>query len=127
IYCICPAKQEVHSSYTFLKNAENRDGAVLLHRMSDDEADDRFEAHVLEIKITITHQTWSKAKVQMRWSLHRLMAIAGTIGARVGRVRCYTAFRDDELSPLSSPDPAMNKLPIGDESPVAETDEAIRS
>jgi hypothetical protein len=108
--------------FGFLKSTANADGAFLLGGSGD-----AFEAHICECKRTITLESWRQAKLQMRWTLAWLLALAGAAGIQIDRVTCYTAYRDDEaMRPDSSPDPAQAKLPIDPEAPRTPEEEEIR-
>jgi hypothetical protein len=85
-------------------------------------SDGAWEAHILECKVTINQDAWSKAMRQMRWSLMRLRALAGVLGVRFQHVVLYTAFRKDEMLK----DPVLLKMPVGDwQPPTAEQAEAV--
>jgi hypothetical protein len=49
----------------------------------------------------------------MNSSVVRALTLGGALGVEVARFFCYTAFRNDRLSPRSSPDPVFAKVPIG--------------
>jgi hypothetical protein len=91
--------------FGFLKGNLNADGAIFVLGDGDD-----AEAHILECKLTVNPDSWSKAKLQMRATLLRLRALAGVLGLRLTRVVCYTAYCDDDVEPDSSPDAAEGKI-----------------
>lgn len=101
--------------FGFLKDAQNADGAFFVLT-----GDDAAEAHVVECKRTITQDSWSKAKLQMRSTLLRLRALGGVLGVEITKVIGYTAYCDDELDPDRSPDPSITKISVGDEPPAPE-------
>ncbi len=101
-----------HGGFPFLKVDKNADGALLVQRN-----DGTYEAHVMECKRTVDQTKWSEILQQMRWTLSKLMALAGALGVRLARAVFYTAFRKDRLSTVSSPNPIFAKLPV-------ETDDA---
>lgn len=113
VTCVLPAdttcirwKIERATLFPFLKDRLAADGALILER-----ADGTYEAHVMECKRTINQETWSRAKLQMRWSLIRLQALAGVLGFKLARVHCYTAYRHERW------EKALLKLPIGEVQP----------
>jgi hypothetical protein len=89
---------------------KNADGAMLVVR-----PDGVLEAHVMECKQTITPSKWREALEQLEWTVIRLLAIAGALHERVGRVVLYTAYRNDKLSLDESADAELFKLPLGEE------------
>jgi hypothetical protein len=95
--------------FGFLRDAKNADGALFVVREGDE-----VEVHVFECKRTVTQESWGKAKIQMRWTLLRLFALAGVLGLKVVRVTCYTAYCADEIEPDSSPHPIAGKVMTGD-------------
>lgn len=94
--------------FRVLKEEANADGAFILQR-----ADGSFEAHVVECKKTVDRRDWAKARKQMRWTLSRLRALAGVLGIELRRGVLYTAFRADNLSPESDPNPTAQRRPLG--------------
>lgn len=103
--------------FPFFKQQLAADGSLMLQR-----SDGAWEAHILECKVTINQDAWSKALLQMRWSLMRLRALAGVLGVRFQHVVLYTAFRKDEMLK----DPVLLKVPLGDwQPPNAEQAEAV--
>ncbi len=103
--------------FPFFKQRLAADGSLMLQR-----SDGAWEAHILECKVTINQDAWSKAMLQMRWSLMRLRALAGVLGVRFQHVVLYTAFRKDEMLK----DPVLLKVPVGDwQPPNAEQAEAV--
>jgi hypothetical protein len=107
--------------FKFIKEDKNADGAFFVQR-----SESSFEAHIVECKRTINQESWNKAKLQMRWTLLRLRALAGVLGFELANVVCYTAYCDDELQAESSPDPAETKIPIGDDEPAIPEDVEIQ-
>lgn len=91
--------------FNFLQNADRAADGALLVQM----ADGRFEAHVMECKKTINLKSWDKAKIQLRWSLARVRALAGVLGVPIDRTCCYTAYREETFSK----DPGLTKLWLG--------------
>jgi hypothetical protein len=106
--------------FPFLKSNECTDGAFLVER-----PDGSFDAHILECKITINQDSRSKAKAQMAWTLVRVLALAGVLGARVHRAILYTAYCQDRMDKS----PGLAKLPLGrieDAEEDAEVVDALR-
>lgn len=99
-------KLESPHLFPFLKDRLAADGALMLER-----ADGTYEAHVMECKLTINQDTWTRAKRQMRWSLIRLQALAGALDVKLTRMRCYTAYRHERW------EKGLLKLPIGEVHP----------
>jgi len=95
--------------FRVLKEELNADGAFILQR-----PDGSFEAHVVECKKTVDRRDWAKARAQMRWTLSRLRGLAGVLGIELRRGVLYTAFRTDNLSPDSDPNPIAQRRPIGE-------------
>ena len=102
-----------HGGFPFLKVDKNADGALLIQRN-----DGTHEAHVMECKRTVDQTKWSEILQQMRWTLSKLMALAGALGVHLDRAVFYTAFRNDRLSTVSSPNPIFAKLPIETDAPA---------
>jgi hypothetical protein len=100
-------KIEGSKLFPFLKSNEAADGALLVERPDGD-----FEAHIIECKRKVTQDSWSKAKQQIRWTAVRLLALAGVLGVRIVRWVCYTAYREDDLSPGSGRNLGLVKLPL---------------
>jgi hypothetical protein len=107
------------NTFGFLRDTKNADGAFFVRR-----GEDGVEAHIVECKRTVTQQSWSKAKLQMRWTLLRLSALAGVLGVTIHRVVCYTAYCDDEIDPESSSNPAAGKVMSGEDEDVASPEDA---
>jgi hypothetical protein len=104
--------------FGFLSETKNADGAVFVLRGGDE-----VEAHVVECKRTVTQESWGKAKLQMRWTLLRLFALAGVLGLTITRVTCYTAYCSDEIEPDSSPNPTAGKAMTGEEEEATTPDD----
>jgi hypothetical protein len=112
--------------FQFLQEEKNADGALLVWR-ADGTVDGSFDAHVLECKRTVDQRKWADVLQQMRWTLARLLAVAGTLGVPIARARFYTAYRRDLLSSDSSRNPALPRIPIaGGAPPHGELDRARR-
>jgi hypothetical protein len=79
--------------FEILLDDENADGAVLVVL-----PDGALEAHVIECKRTVDGTHWDKALRQMKWTLVKLRALAGALGAPIAGAVLYTAFREDRLS-----------------------------
>ncbi len=94
--------------FEFLSESFNADGAFLVARPEGD-----VVIWIVECKKTVGLNTWEHVLKQFRWTAARLLAVAGVIGVEVTGISLMTAFRDDRLSPESSPNPAQGKLPIG--------------
>jgi hypothetical protein len=86
-------------------------------------SDGQFEAHIVECKKTVDQKKWSDITEQMRWTLCKLMALAGALGVQVEEAVLYTAYRFDKLSEHESPNPAAAKRLIGD--PDAQSPEEV--
>jgi hypothetical protein len=93
--------------FGFLREDKNTDGVFFLCR-----GDGRVEAHIVECKKTVDSSKWSIAVQQMRWTLTKLLALAGALGVTLSRVVLYTAFRFDKLSADSSPNPIAARRTI---------------
>lgn len=112
--------------FRFLQEEKNADGALLVWQ-SDGSEDGSFEAHIMECKKTVDQTKWAEILQQMRWTLARLLAVAGTLGIPIVKARFYTAFRRDRLSSDSSRNPALPRIPIEGGSPRrGELDRALR-
>jgi hypothetical protein len=96
--------------FRVLQEESNADGAFILRL-----ADGSHEAHVVECKKTVNGRDWAKARKQMRWTLSRLRGLAGILGIELRRGVLYTAFRTDDLSPDSAPNPIAQRRPLGPE------------
>jgi hypothetical protein len=95
--------------FNFLKDARRAaDGALLLQM-----PDGRFEAHLMECKRTINLESWNEAKIQLRWSLARVRALAGVLAVPIARTYCYTAYREETFSK----NPGLMKLMIEGQPP----------
>lgn len=94
--------------FNFLLEWSNADGAILFLRQ-----DGSLGAWIVECKRTVKEASWKKARMQMKWTLARLRAIAGVLRLPLSVVTFGTAFRVDQLSPQSSPNPALGKQQIG--------------
>ena len=105
--CLCIQWNLPTGLLRVLKEEANADGAFILQR-----PDGGFEAHVVECKTTVDRSTWRKARLQMRWTLSRLRALAGVLGVELRRGVLYTAFRMDKLSPDSDRNPLVQKRRI---------------
>jgi hypothetical protein len=92
--------------FNFLKDAKRAADGALLVQMPDG----RFEAHVMECKRTIHLDSWNEAKIQLRWSLARVRALAGVLGVPIEGAFCYTAYREETFST----NPGLAKVTIGD-------------
>lgn len=90
--------------FNFLKDARRAADGALLVQMPDG----RFEAHLMECKRTINLESWSDAKIQLRWSLARVRALAGVLGVPIARTCCYTAYREETFSK----NPGLAKLMV---------------
>lgn len=113
VTCLLPAKTtcirwklESPNLFPFLKERLAADGALLIER-----ADGTYEAHVMECKLTINQDTWTRAKRQMRWSLVRLQALAGVLDVKLTRMRCYTAYRHERWEKGCSSFPSGRSSP----------------
>lgn len=102
-----------HGGFPFLKVDKNADGALLVQRK-----DGTYEAHVMECKRSVDQTKWGEILQQMRWTLSKLLALSGALGIHLERAVFYTAFRNDRLSTVSSPNPIFAKLPIEAEAPL---------
>lgn len=98
--------------FEFLLRSSNADGTFLFAR-----ADGTVGAWIVECKWTISASSWEHARRQFRWTLARLLAVAGVIGVEIQSVSLTTAFREDQLSPEGSPNPAVYKVPLGEVEP----------
>ncbi|WP_437734147.1 hypothetical protein [Sorangium sp. So ce1335] len=94
--------------FLFLRGDKNADGALLLIG-----PDDWVEAHIIECKRKVTQGKWEDILQQMRWTLYKLLALAGVLGLSIDEVHLGTAYRVDELSEESSPNPALGKPTLG--------------
>ncbi|AGP42266.1 hypothetical protein BE04_24445 [Sorangium cellulosum] len=94
--------------FLFLRGDKNADGALLFIG-----PDDRIEAHIIECKRKVTQGKWEDILQQMRWTLYKLLALAGVLGLSIDEVRLGTAYRFDELSEESSPNPTLGKPTLG--------------
>jgi hypothetical protein len=91
--CVCIDWTTSQDMFNFLEGKNKADGAFVIHR-----ADGKFEAHIVECKKTVDSSKWGVTTQQMRCTLSRLLAIAGTLGLSFSRVVLYTAFQTDNLS-----------------------------
>lgn len=105
--CLCIKWSLPPETFGVLRDKANADGAFILRR-----ADGSFEAHVVECKRTINRTKWAEVRKQMRWTLSRLRALAGILGVELRHGVLYTAFRADDLSPESAPNPIAQRRPI---------------
>jgi hypothetical protein len=96
--CICIQWRLDTGLFRFLQGEKNADGPLLLGY-----PDGRYEAHIIECKATVGHRNWSEIVEQMRWTLLKLLAIAGVLGIRIDRVVFGTAYRNDKLSRHENP------------------------
>jgi hypothetical protein len=94
--------------FLFLREQKNADGAFFLGA-----GQEAFEAHVIECKRTVDQSKWNDINHQMGWTLLRLRALAGVLGVTLSRAVLYTAYRNDKLSPDSSPNPAAMRRTVG--------------
>ncbi len=78
--------------FSFLKEDKNADGALLLCH-----PDGRYEAHVIECKRTVDQAKWHEIARQFRWTLGKLLAIAGVLGIQLDRVTLGTAWMTDQV------------------------------
>jgi hypothetical protein len=101
--------------FEILLDDENADGAVLVVL-----PDGALEAHVIECKRTVDGTHWDKALRQMKWTLVKLRALAGALGAPIAGAVLYTAFREDRLSEEESPNPASAERIVGEPEGAAE-------
>ena len=111
-----------YGGFPFLKVDKNADGALLVRR-----DDGTYEAHVIECKRSVDQTKWSEILQQMRWTLSKLMALSGALGIHLERAVFYTAFRNDRLSTVSSPNPILAKLPVETEGPPEDVRELNRA
>lgn len=72
-----------------------------------------LEAHIVECKKTVDSKKWEEALNQMSWTLVRLQALAGALGADLAGAVFYTAVREDKLSEDESPNPAYPERLVG--------------
>ncbi|WP_437622627.1 hypothetical protein [Sorangium sp. So ce1151] len=98
--------------FLFLLGDKNADGAFLVIG-----PDGRIEAHIIECKRKVTQGKWEDILQQMRWTLYKLLALAGVLGLSIDEVHLGTAYRFDELSEESSPNPTLGKPTLGGTSP----------
>lgn len=94
--------------FPFLRQAKSVDWLVLVHL-----PDGGLSAHLIECKRTVNQGKWHDIKEQMAASVTRGLALAGALGSEIRRFHCYTAYRNDRVSPQRSPDPVLEKLPVG--------------
>lgn len=118
VTCLIPEGQlcvqrnlEETGRFLFLRGDKNADGALLLIH-----PDGRTEAHIVECKRKVTQGKWEDILQQMRWTLYKLLALAGVLGISIDEVHLCTAYRVDELSEESSPNPTVGKPTLGDAS-----------
>jgi hypothetical protein len=116
--CTCILWRLPTGLFEFLREDKNADGPFLVQR-----SDGQFEAHIVECKKTVDQKKWSDITEQMRWTLCKLMALAGALGVQVEEAVLYTAYRFDKLSEHESPNPAAAKRLIGD--PDAQSPEEV--
>jgi hypothetical protein len=90
--------------FGFLQEDKNADGALLLCR-----PDGSFEARIIECKRTVDQRKWSDILAQLRWSLSKLLAIAGVLDIEIRAATLGTAYRNDKLSEEESPNPTLGK------------------
>lgn len=98
--------------FGFLREDKNADGAFFLQQ----EKGGVIEAHIVECKRTVDQKKWTDIVQQMRWTLSKLLALAGALGLSLSRVVLYTAFRNDSLSFERSPNLTDMKRTIGEQS-----------
>ncbi|AUX27719.1 uncharacterized protein SOCEGT47_083170 [Sorangium cellulosum] len=115
VACIVPEghiciqwRLEETGRFLFLRGDKNADGALLLLG-----PDGQVEAHIIECKRKVTQGKWEDILQQMRWTLYKLLALAGALGLSIDEVYLGTAYRLDELSEESSPNPALGKPTLG--------------
>jgi hypothetical protein len=106
--CLCIQWNLPTGLFRVLQKEANADGAFVLRC-----ADGGFEAHVVECKKTVNLSKWAEARTQMRWTLSRLRGLSGVLGIELRRGVLYTAFRTDDLSPESAPNPTAQRRPTG--------------
>ncbi|WP_437589956.1 hypothetical protein [Sorangium sp. So ce1000] len=98
--------------FPFLRGDKNADGAFLVIG-----PDGRIQAHIIECKRKVTQGKWEDILQQMRWTLYKLLSLAGVLGLSIDEVYLGTAYRLDELSEESSPNPTLGKPTLGGTSP----------
>ena len=77
----------------------------------------------MECKRTINLESWNDAKIQLRWSLARVRALAGVLGVPISRACCYTAYREETFST----NPGLVKLLIAGPSPSDPLSQGFRA
>ena len=73
--CTCIAWKLGTGRFNFLQVDKNTDGAFFLYHVNG-----RVEAHIVECKKSVDRSHWGKAVEQMRWTLTKLLALAGALG-----------------------------------------------
>jgi hypothetical protein len=101
--CTC-IQWRLDGLFSFLKEDKNADGTLLVCRQ-----DGRYEAHIIECKRTVDQTKWHEIARQFRWTLGKLLAIAGVLGIAIERVTFGTAYRRDQLSEDESPNPSQGR------------------
>ena len=109
--CVCVQWNLPTGLFNFLQEDKNADGAFFIQQ----ESDGVIEAHIVECKKTVDQKKWTDIVQQMRWTLSKLLALAGALGLPISRVVLYTAFRNDSLSFERSPNFTGMKRTIGEQ------------
>lgn len=110
--CVCIQWTLPTGLFNFLREDKNADGAFFIQQGKGD----LIEAHIVECKKTVDQKKWTDIVQQMRWTLSKLLALAGALGLSMSRVVLYTAFRNDSLSFERSPNITDMKRTIGEQS-----------
>jgi hypothetical protein len=83
-------------------------------------AGDQTILHLIEMKSTLGPDAWTKTKQQLAGAYHNVLALAGVLHlSSPFEIKAHVAFREDRLSPASTPDATLLKQPLG--KPAAET------
>jgi hypothetical protein len=92
-----------------LRGQKSADFALLIARGEGEV----FDAHVIELKATVSAKAWDTVREQLEWGVVHALAIAGILGVEIAGVSTYTAFHQDKLTEERTPDPITLKLPVG--------------
>ncbi len=101
----------------YLKIANVADGTVC-EFISDNE----LILHITECKKTINSKNWEKVKLQFKGGLTNSFGLCGILDKTVSKVIFYTAFREDKLNSLNTPNPILLKSTIGNKQKTSAID-----
>lgn len=95
---------------TFLRNQRCAD-AIIFEKTSEE----AWTLHIVECTRTMKEDTWTgKVKIQFEGAILNAQALMGILNiSKLDDVRCYTAFRNDRISPFATPNPVLLKAGVG--------------